>query len=258
MFLLGLCLGSFAYAMTLRMFDGRDWVNGRSECENCKHVLAWYDLFPLFSWLSTVGKCRYCNKKLGSSYVYAELMGGLLLALSYLFWPYGFSIWGIMQFIVWSIIITCLLSLIIFDLKWFILPDKIVVFLIVVATLMQTYIMAYEQSLSRLPGIGLGIAVGSGVFWLLYILSRGRYIGGGDVKFGLFFGILVGSGFKSLLIISIGSLLGTLVMLPALAVRKKKMTSLIPFGPFLILATIIVYIWGDKIVNFLNTTYLFP
>ncbi|MCA9347458.1 prepilin peptidase [Candidatus Saccharibacteria bacterium] len=256
--ILGLCAGSFALAFTMRLFDGRDWVKGRSECENCHHELQWQDLIPLFSWLSTGGKCRYCNKSIGLTYPLVELGAGVLFGVSYAFWPYGFSKIGVLIFSLWLVILTLMISLIIFDLKWQILPDKVVYTLIGLALASKITQVFYFQDFSRVFGLLLGVTVGSGIFALLYFLSKGKYIGGGDVKYGIFFGVLLASGFKSLLVISIGSLLGTLVVLPSLLSKKSKLNAQIPFGPYLIIATIIVYLFGDKLVDLLTTFYLFP
>jgi len=257
-FVVGLCAGSFAYAMTLRMYDGRDWVNGRSECDMCRKPLRWRDLVPLFSWLSTKGSCRYCRKRLGMSYPLAELSVALLFVSSFIFWPYGFTKTGIVVFGLWLVMLTLMASLVIFDFKWYLLPDKIVYTLIGLASASKLVQVLYFQNLSLLAGIVGGIFVGSGIFYFLYVISRGKYIGGGDVKYGLFFGILLASPFKSLLVISIGSLIGTLFVIPSIIRDKKKMTSQVPFGPSLILATVIIYLFGDKIVDFLTTFYLFP
>ena len=87
LFFLGLIFGSFALVLADRMKQKRDWVGGRSACEFCKHTLYMHDLVPLFSWLSTGGKCRYCKKKLSFSYPLTELGLGLAFAGSYVWWP---------------------------------------------------------------------------------------------------------------------------------------------------------------------------
>lgn len=257
-FILGLCVGSFALAMTMRMFDGRDWVNGRSECEECHTVLKWYDLVPLISWLSTGGKCRYCRKKLSWQYPAVELLSAMLYVISYKFWPYGFTKVGLGLFGLWLVMLAILTSLVVFDLKWYILPDKLVYVLIGLAGASKLTQILYFQAWNRIPGLVLGVAVGSGIFYVIHMLSKGKYIGGGDVTYGIFSGLLLGSGFKSMLVISLASIIGTLAVLPSMLSKKTKLTSAIPFGPCLILATFVLYIFGDRIVSLLTTTYLFP
>jgi prepilin signal peptidase PulO-like enzyme (type II secretory pathway) len=251
-------MGSFAYALALRLYDGRDYVRGRSECESCKHVLAWYDLLPLVSWVSMSGKCRYCKKPMGYSYPIIELATGTLFVLSQKFWPYGFTRAGIVVFGLWLVMLTVLVTLSIIDTKWFLLPDKLVFLLIFLAAGSKLAQAAYFEDLGRLVGVLGGMGVGAGVFYAIWYLSKGKYIGYGDVKLGIFFGILLGSPFKALLVLSIGSLIGTLLVLPTMLRRKAKLTTAIPFGPSLIAATCVMYIFGDRIVHALTTFYIFP
>src|SRR5690348_8347005 len=77
-FLLGICLGSFVKALADRSINKTSF-KGRSYCPKCKKTLKWYDLFPIFSYLSTGGKCRYCHKKIGISYPLVELALGILV-----------------------------------------------------------------------------------------------------------------------------------------------------------------------------------
>lgn len=255
---LGLCAGSFALAMTMRMQARKPWVNDRSKCDHCKKILQWYDLVPLISWLSTKGNCRYCNKKLSPMYPVTELATALVFVGSYVFWPYGYTGSGIAAFITWLVMVTLMVSLVIFDLKWYILPDRITYTLIGLALSTKLFWIVFYQNYRRLLDIVVSVAVGAGVFWLLYVYSKGKYIGFGDVKYGIFYGVLLASGFKSLLVLSVASLLGTIAILPSLAKKKTSLTSTLPFGPYLIIATYIVYIFGDRLVDLLTTSYLFP
>lgn len=255
---LGACAGSFAYAMTLRMADGRDWVAGRSECEKCHAVLKWYDLVPLLSWITSRGSCRHCHKPIGTIYPLVEVCSAAAFAVSAYFWPYGTGLYGYASFGLWCVFMTLMISLVIFDLKWFLLPDKIVYTMVVLAGGAQIFFVSYFAQPERLTGIVLGVVVGSGIFYVLHKASNGRYIGDGDYKYGIFFGLLLGSGFKSMLVISLGSLIGTVLVLPALLLKKRGLSSQIPFGPSLIAATYVVYIFGDRLIERFATLYLFP
>ncbi len=256
--LLGLVAGSFTLAMTMRMMKRKPWVNDRSECDHCKKKLQPVDLIPLFSWLSTGGRCRYCKKKLSWLYPVTELAVAASFTVSYLFWPYGFSKMGILMFAVWLVMLTLMAALFVFDIKWMILPDKITYPLIAIALASKLFQMAFYENFDRLPGIAIGVLLGGGIFFSIYVLSRGKYIGGGDIKLGIFYGILMASGFKSLLVMCIGSMLGTLYMIPALVSRKSGMTTKMPYGPFLLAAIFIIYIFGDRIIELMTSTYLFP
>ena len=93
-----------------------------------------------------------------------------------------------------------------------------------------------------------GLIIGGGIFYLLFQTSRGEWIGGGDVKLGAVLGIIVGGPWQALLLLFVASCLGTLFSLPMLLTGKASKTSKIPFGPFLIAATIIVYLFGSSII----------
>ncbi len=125
-FVIGLCFGSFALAMTDRMKAKKDWVKGRSECDKCRHKLGLKDLVPLASWLSTGGKCRYCHKRLSKAYPLTELACGSAFVMSYIFVPYELDGYGLAVFGLWLLALVIMTSLIVFDLRWFLLPNKLV------------------------------------------------------------------------------------------------------------------------------------
>jgi prepilin signal peptidase PulO-like enzyme (type II secretory pathway) len=266
---LGLAFGSFVNALVWRTNEqskkGRaktknlSIVNGRSICPHCKHVLAWYDLIPVFSWLFLRGKCRYCNKQISVQYPLVELAGGLIFVLSYVFWPHGVHSSGDwVIFITWLASSVGLLALLVYDFRWMLLPNKIIYPTLAIAAAGRfVYLIGYEdrKAYALLMWV-LSVAVASGIFWLLFIISQGKWIGFGDVRLGFITGTLLGTPSKSFLMILLGSILGTLFVLPALIVGKKDMASRLPFGPFLISATMIVILFGTSILdwykNFLN------
>lgn len=258
-FVLGVALGSFAYVLALRSQDGRNWVSGRSECDYCKHELSPIDLIPVLSWLVQRGRCRYCKKTLGVWYPMAELCTGAILALSWQFWPFAkVDVVDYAVFALWVVLATILVALFIIDIKHMLLPDKFVFPAFVVAGAIQTILLTRNFNTGRLIELGASIAVGAGLFLLIFILSKGSYIGGGDVKFGLVFGTLLGTPFLSLLVISIASLLGTVIALPLLITKKAGMNTALAFGPMLIVSTIIVFVFGRDIESVLTTVYIFP
>jgi prepilin signal peptidase PulO-like enzyme (type II secretory pathway) len=195
---------------------------------------------------------------LGKAYPLSELITGVIFAGSYYFWPYGFGALGWFQLLLWLVVVVLLVSAAFADYRWSILPDKLTIPLAVIACASQLFSIAYTQSFDAIPGVILGVVVGAGIFYVLNVVSKGAYIGGGDVKLGLFYGILLGSGLKSMLVIAIGSTLGTIALLPMLVRKQKTIHTQIPFGPYLIIATILVYIFGDRLVSLVTTTYLFP
>ncbi|HTE22444.1 MAG TPA: prepilin peptidase [Candidatus Limnocylindria bacterium] len=260
--LLGLCFGSFVNAFVWRLHEQEtrkkltrkqkkdlSVVHGRSMCPHCKHGLAWYDLLPVVSWVGLRGKCRYCGHKIDDSPL-VELLAALLFTGSYLAWPYGFTAGGWLLFGLWLIFLVCFLALAVYDLRWMELPNRIVYPLIVLAAV-QTVVKAVvlKDGTGTVIGALLGFLVIGGLFYGLFQLSGGKWIGGGDVKLAFMIGPLVGGATASMLVIFLASLAGTLVSLPLMALKSLRITSRIPFGPFLLLATVIVYLLGESIID---------
>ncbi len=225
-------------------------LHGRSMCQKCKHVLGPWDLVPVFSWLFLRGKCRYCGAKISWQSPVIEVMMGLLFAGSYFLWPYVLSGIGLVEFCFWLVFLVGFVTLAVYDLRWFILPDRIVYPLIGLAVV-QAFLLLFlfHSGLQGFLGSIWGILIASGIFFVLYQVSDGRWIGGGDVKLGVVLGILLGGPMLSLLLLFVASVLGTLVSLPLLAFGKANRSTLIPFGPFLIAATVIVELFGHHFVD---------
>jgi prepilin signal peptidase PulO-like enzyme (type II secretory pathway) len=140
------------------------------------------------------------------------------------------------------------MALIVYDLKWMILPNKIVYVLIVLAVVQVIpKAIANGDASEVMTEAFWGFATIGGLFYGLFQVSKGKWIGGGDVKLAFMIGTLVGGPVNALLVLFISSVLGTLVSLPLMANKKLKISSRIPFGPFLLVATIIVYLFADSL-----------
>jgi prepilin signal peptidase PulO-like enzyme (type II secretory pathway) len=223
-------------------------VKGRSMCSRCHHELAPKDLVPLFSWLWLRGKCRYCGVKIEDNPLIEALLP-VFFVVSYLSWPLNFHGLGLYQFIFWLVFLVGFMALAVYDLRWFLLPNRIVYPLIGLALLeILGEVIFYHAGWPTLASAFWGVVFASGIFYLLFILSNGNWIGGGDVKLGIVLGLLVGGPLNGLLLIFIASLLGSLVALPLLAAGKAERTSRLPFGPYLLFATVIVMLYGPHIV----------
>lgn len=252
---LGLIMGSFLDAMVWRMHSGQDWVRGRSHCDSCGHQLAGKDLIPLISWLASRGCCRYCTQKISWQHPLIELITAAVFGLSYLWWPLELNdIYGRALFIGWLIGTIGLTALAIYDLKWMLLPNKIVHPTLAVAFVARlVYILGREPHPWHAAGLWVGsILVASGFFWLLFILSRGNWIGYGDVRLGLITGTFLATPALSFLMIFLASVAGTLLALPLLAARGKSLKTRLPYGPFLIGSTMVVMLFGQMILDWYN------
>lgn len=245
----GLILGSFVNALVWRLHEGRDWVNERSECPKCHHKLGTKDLVPVLSYLWLKGKCRYCKKPIEDTPL-AELLVPALFVISYLFWPLPLEGTGLFQFIIWLVFIVGFVALAIYDLRWFLLPNKIVFPLTGLAILETiTRVVVFNEDWRIIIGAASGGLVVGGLFYLLFQMSDGKWIGGGDVKLGAVLGILAGSTLGGAFVLFVASMAGMLSALPALMKGKAHRKSHIPFGPFLILGLIVVQLWGQPVID---------
>lgn len=250
-FLVGLIFGSFICAAIGRMHDKKNWVSDRSRCAHCNHILEAKDLIPVISWLTLKGKCRYCKKTIGYQEPLVEVFTGSLFALSYGLWQNPtISIYGWLELALWLVVVVMLVGLFIYDVKWMLLPNKLVaVTTAFVALLVIVLVFSSDRPGTFLLSALLGAGLLFGIFYGLFAISKGKWIGGGDVKLAPALGLLAGSPSKALLLLFIASVLGTLVSLPLLLSKKLRANAQIPFGPFLIAATIIVYLFGASIID---------
>lgn len=264
--LLGIVLGSFVNALVWRLheqvaLDGKKGkaankrrqelsiAKGRSMCPHCGHTLTTKDLVPVLSWLWLRGHCRYCKGLISWQYPLVELLTGILFALSYISWPHVLHGAWLFSFVVWLLALVFFVALAVYDLRWFLLPDRLVVPLTVLAAVHTVVLAVWLQSFSALWQPAVGGLIIFGLFWGLYQVSKGAWIGGGDVKVGFALGLLVGTPLRAFLVIFFASLIGTIVSIPLLARGKSGLKMRIPFGPYLLAATIIVGLYGGHIVS---------
>lgn len=264
--LLGLCFGSFTNALVWRIHEQASLkskkakaelsiMKGRSMCTHCRHILGFWDLVPVLSWLMLKGKCRYCHEPINDTPL-AELLTPALFVLSYAFWPLGWSRMGMVQFAVWLVMLTGFVALTLYDLRWQILPSRIIYPLGVIAAVQVLVLAITGHSWQVLIGAALGVLCLGGLFYGLFQVSGGRWIGGGDVRLGVVIGLLVGSAPQAILVLFIASLLGTLVSLPAMVSAKAGLKQRVAFGPFLIMATVFVYLFGASLINWYKIHFL--
>lgn len=267
--LLGLALGSFTNALVWRIHEqskrGKKRPNkklsiltGRSMCTNCGHQLSAADLIPVFSWTALRGKCRYCSKPIGWQYPVVELVTVVLFLASYVYWPYDLAlVSSVFLFAFWLVFLVGFMALMVYDLKWYLLPDRVVYPLIGLA-MIQTIAVAlfFGGNWQMLLNAFLAVLASAGVFYAIYTFSGGKWIGGGDVKLAVVLGLLLGTAPIALLMIFVSSVLGTAIAIPLLVSGKADRTSHIPYGPFLIIATIICYLFGKSILAWYQMSFI--
>ncbi len=280
---LGLCLGSFAGAQVWRLrarqlvqdkkvgekIDKKEYARlkplsehtgkeDRSRCLSCNHRLAWYDLLPLLSWMSTGGKCRYCKAKIGLFEPLMELVVAIFFVVSYIIWaPHLQGVIPVIQFVIWLVAGVMLAILAAYDIKWFLLPDRVVFPLIVLSGIyaLLTVLAAPSIFVAVFDLVG-SLMIMSGIYWLLWLVSKGKWIGFGDIKLGIALGLLLGSWQLAFLALFLANLIGCLIVLPGLMMKKLTRTTKVPFGPMLIAGFLIAALFGADIISwYLSTTF---
>lgn len=236
-------------------------ARGRSMCSLCGHRLTAKDLIPFFSWLWLRGKCRYCRKPIADPPVIELVVPGLFV-VSYLAWPMALQDYGLAAFILWLVFIVGFVALSLYDIRWFLLPDRIVWPLVGLAVL-QVVVQAtlFDGGWQVIVTALWGVVLASGVFLVLFLIAERlgkEWIGFGDVKLGLVLGLLVGGPLPAILVLYLASLLGLLASLPGIIRHRMTRTSLIPFGPFLMAACILVVLFGGAMTDWLDMWLIMP
>ncbi len=232
-------------------------TKGRSMCPECLHTLAAKDLIPVVSWVSLLGRCRYCKKPIAWQYPLVELATAGIFAASYAWWPMQFDAFGIISFAVWCVVLVGFMALLVYDVRWMTLPNRIVYPLVVlVAVAALLHVTVFGGGTSALWDYLLSTFIASGLFYGLYEASKGNWIGGGDVKLGLVIGLTVGKPLEACLVLFFASCIGTLMVVPGMFAKKLKANSHIPFGPFLIIATVLVKLFGASIISWYKAKFL--
>lgn len=231
---------------------GKNILKDRSVCLGCEKILNWYELIPIVSFLVQRGKCRKCKKDIGLIDFSSEVFGGLGLMLIFFLWPYGFeSVEYVLAFGSLVVCFTLFLVLYTYDLRWKILPNKIVFPLIGVSVFYALCFLIKDFSWMRLINLAGSVGVLAGIYFLLYLMSKGKWVGFGDVKLGIALGFLVADWQNAILALFFANMTGLIVIMPLLLTNNVKRKSKIPFGPFLIFGSLIALLVGSLIWKFL-------
>jgi len=223
----------------------------RSVCLHCGHTLAWYDLVPLVSWLSLGGKCRYCHRPIGWLEPVLELTLAIFFVCSYLLWPATITPGvELFRFVVWLVAGVGLAMLFVYDMKWYLLPNVVTFPLIGLGLLYAIVIVVVGKfAPSVIISVLLGCLILSGLYYVIYVLSKQQWIGFGDVKLGLALALLLADWQLAVLALFLANLIGTVLFLPALLMGKVKRQAHIPFGPLLITGWAIAGLFGSAILQ---------
>ncbi|MBY7143863.1 prepilin peptidase [Virgibacillus sp. NKC19-3] len=241
-FLFGLIFGSFFNVLGLRIPKNQTFIMDRSICPGCRHILSWYELIPVISYVIQLGKCRHCRGEITPIYPIMEITTGFLFMYSYMM--IGLQLELITALLLVSMLIIILVS----DIKYMLIPNKILLFFLPLIILMRI-IQPLDPWWSALAGGLLGFII----IALIILVSRGG-MGAGDMKlFGLL-GIILGiekvllAFFLSCII---GAVIGVILLLFKIIDRKQQ----VPFGPYIVVAAFLTYFHGDSLLNWYFTFF---
>ena len=247
-FIFGLAVGSFLNVVIFRLEKDKLVLSGRSKCSKCGEVLEWRDLIPLFSFFWQKGRCRHCGQKISWQYPIVEIATALLFLLIF-----SFDFAQDKNFInlVYHLAIVSFLTVIfVYDLKHYLIPDKIVYLAIGLSLLYCLF--AVPGSLFSHVLSGLGAAV---FFLLLVIVSSGRWMGLGDVKLAFLLGLFLDWPLI-LAALFLAFFSGAASGITLIILGKKKMKSEVPFGPFLTGSTILVFLFEPFFQSVLENLFI--
>lgn len=249
-FIIGTVIGSFCHVVGTRLSEGGSILNPkRSYCPICGHVLEWYELIPIVSYLIQRGKCRKCRQKISPLYLFIEIILGGLFVLSY--YSFGFSL----ELII-ALTISCLFAIVIVsDLNYLIIPDEVTVVASLIIAITNFFLFGIKGGLFQLGSAILMFA------FMYFLMLLGNYIfkaeslGGGDIKLMFVVGLVV-HPVLGLVVIFLSCFIALPVSLILYLVNKERV---IPFGPFILVALLFICFMKidiNSVSDFIKMLYL--
>lgn len=232
-FLYGITIGSFLNVCIYRIPIKENIVTTRSHCMSCGYQLKWYDLVPLFSYLVLGGKCRKCGSKISVQYLVIEALNGGLYLL--VFWWYGLSI----DSLLYCLLFSAMIALSVIDFRTYEIPLGINVFILTLG------LVRVVTDLSNWLSYGIGLFSVSALLLLIYLVTRGRGIGGGDVKLMAATGLLLGWKLN-LLGFLLGCILGSVIHICRMKISGEG--HVLAMGPYLAMGIAISAMWGERMI----------
>ena len=253
-FIFGLIIGSFLNCLVWRLHT-KEKMSGRSRCPKCKKQIAWYDNIPVLSFILLTGKCRHCGQTISWQYPAVEIITGLLFILAVIS-NLKLVTWNDLNLVSLSVdyrlqiaivrdwfIVAVMIVIFIYDLRWYLILD-IVTLPAAALVFIINLILGFNWQSLFISGI-----IGAGFFLIQFLVSRGKWIGGGDIRLGLLMGVALGRLDYLITAIFLAYLAGSVIGVGLITTGKKKWGSALPLGVFLSAATTVTLFWGNKIID---------
>ena len=235
-------MGSFFHVVATRMSNDESIIAPSSHCHICDHKLKWYELIPIVSYIIQGGKCRKCGSYLPLSYLVIEIVTGVLYAVCY--HEYGLS----PELIISVIFISILIIVIVSDIEYMIILDEVLVFGSVITIIFYLILYGLDVTVYHVLDAALAFVAMYALKLLGDFIFKKESLGGGDIKLMFFFGLVIGLPLSVITIF-----VATFIAFPiALFVLFSRRDNMIPFGPFLSMAAILILISGINIDDIVN------
>lgn len=234
-------MGSFYHVVATRLSNDESILYPKSHCPRCNHQIKWYENIPIISYLMLKGKCSSCHSKIPISYLIVEIITGALFAVC--FHSFEFTL----DFVVALIFVSSLIIIIISDIEYMIILDEVLMFANLVIVILYIIFLGFEGAASHIYG---GVLAFLSMYSLKILgdkLFKKESLGGGDIKLLFLFGLVLG------LPLSICTIfLATFIAFPiAIFLLLTNKDNIIPFGPFLSMAAIIILVSKVDIMDIL-------
>ena len=238
-------LGSFYNVLIYRIPQGISFILPSSKCTQCNKKIKWFDNIPIFSFIFLKGKCRHCKKSFSFQYLLVEIISPILMITLLLYNETLYK--GIVGYLFFSV----LLIIFFIDLEHKIIPNTLTYSLALFGVILNFINLNFYNAIYT---IFFGALIGGGpIFLLMYLYKKIRGVDGmgmGDIKLFIVLGIWLG-WLNCLLIIFISAMIGSIVGIVGILIKKVESQQQLPFGPFIIISTLLVYLSNQRLLNIL-------
>ena len=241
-FIFGSIMGSFLNVLAVRLSNNESIIYPSSHCHNCQHKLKWYELIPILSYIIQKGKSNCCNTRIPISYLIVEIVTGALYCTAY--HSFGFSY----ELVISLIFISSLITIIVSDIEYMIILDEVIAVACILIILFELVFFGLEFTVNKILSGILAFITMYGIKMIGDKMFKKESMGGGDIKLMFLFGIVIGFPLSICDIF-----LATFIAFPvAIYLLFSRKDSLIPFGPFLAMAAILIHISKVDISSIIN------
>ena len=243
----GLVFGSFYLVVATRMPNNESLVTSRSHCDNCKHILKWYELIPIISYLIQKGKCRKCGAKISILAPLIEIFTAICFMIPY--YLYGFHY----EFYALIVLLSLLIIIYISDFKYYIINDEPLFLSITIIVLLKYIFFGLKPFLLSLASGAIMFVIFMAVKLFGDKAFKKESLGGGDIKLSILIGVTLGVKLGL-----VAFIVSAFIALPyAILETTKSKKGIVPYGPFLITSLVAVFIFMKQFSDMIYYLFAF-